>query len=231
MRLFLCFCYDFSKCNLIGCCKNSTTNQNNSSTKTKTKFRRLKNNERTEAGKLHFILDYFGHSFQYHLKGLQLTKMDAEDNTQVKDVNYFKKILNETNQMLVKKCDTWNQKMDDLDKTLPNLEDVCGKIRSTIGKANLINLTNKKGRFVQFNTLIENCEFNLGEKETTCMDLQGFWEMIYFQVEDIQQLFSELEKLEQNNWIQEKINPIKNPPKKKLNMVKPAKPKGTASSI
>ena len=157
--------------------------------------------------------------------------MDAEDNTQVKDVNYFKKILNETNQMLVKKCDTWNQKMDDLDKTLPNLEDVCGKIRSTIGKANLINLTNKKGRFVQFNTLIENCEFNLGEKETTCMDLQGFWEMIYFQVEDIQQLFSELEKLEQNNWIQEKINPIKNPPKKKLNMVKPAKPKGTASSI
>ena len=63
------------------------------------------------------------------------------------------------------------------------------------------------------------------------MDLQGFWEMIYFQVEDIQQLFSELEKLEQNNWIQEKINPIKNPPKKKLNMVKPAKPKGTASSI
>merc|ERR1712141_537079 len=97
-----------------------------------------------------------------------------------------------------------------------------------IGKANL--LMNKKGRFVQFNTLIENCEFSLGEKETTCMDLQGFWEMIYFQVEDIQQLFSDLEKLEQNNWIQEKINPIKNPPKKKLNIVKPAKPKAAASS-
>ena len=38
------------------------------------------------------------------------------------------------------------------------------------GKANL--LMNKKGRFEQFRSLIHNCEFGLGEKETTCMDLQ-----------------------------------------------------------
>ena len=31
---------------------------------------------------------------------------------------------------------------------------------------------NKKGRFEQFRSLIHNCEFGLGEKETTCMDLQ-----------------------------------------------------------
>ena len=40
----------------------------------------------------------------------------------------------------------------------------------SIGKANL--LMNKKGRFEQFRSLIHNCEFGLGEKETTCMDLQ-----------------------------------------------------------
>ena len=37
-------------------------------------------------------------------------------------------------------------------------------------------------RFNQFSGLVDNCEFKQGEKETTCMDLKGFWEMIYFQV-------------------------------------------------
>ena len=37
-------------------------------------------------------------------------------------------------------------------------------------------------RFVQFSGLVDNCQFKQGEKETTCSDLRGFWEMIYFQV-------------------------------------------------
>ena len=31
---------------------------------------------------------------------------------------------------------------------------------------------------------MDNCEFGKGEKETTTMDLTGFWEMIYIQVLD-----------------------------------------------
>ena len=31
---------------------------------------------------------------------------------------------------------------------------------------------------------MDNCEFGKGEKETTTMDLTGFWEMIYIQVMD-----------------------------------------------
>ena len=31
---------------------------------------------------------------------------------------------------------------------------------------------------------MDNCEFGKGEKETTTMDLTGFWEMIYIQVRD-----------------------------------------------
>ena len=37
-------------------------------------------------------------------------------------------------------------------------------------------------RFVQFSGLVDNCQYKQGEKETTCQDLRGFWEMIYFQV-------------------------------------------------
>jgi len=39
-----------------------------------------------------------------------------------------------------------------------------------------------KERFQQFEGLVDNCEFGTGEKPVNCEDLQGFWDMIYFQV-------------------------------------------------
>ena len=51
-------------------------------------------------------------------------------------------------------------------------------MRSVIGQGRLVMAE----RFVQFGGLVDNCEFEQGEKKTTCMDLKGFWEMIYFQV-------------------------------------------------
>ena len=53
-----------------------------------------------------------------------------------------------------------------------------GKIRCVVGQARLVMAE----RFVQFSGLVDNCQFKQGEKETTCSDLRGFWEMIYFQV-------------------------------------------------
>ena len=46
------------------------------------------------------------------------------------------------------------------------------------GQAELLN----RQRFTQFKGLIEDCELKRGEKEVTCQDLQGFWDIIYFQV-------------------------------------------------
>lgn len=37
-------------------------------------------------------------------------------------------------------------------------------------------------RFKQFEGLVDNCEYKRGEKETTCSDLDGFWDMVNFQV-------------------------------------------------
>ena len=56
-------------------------------------------------------------------------------------------------------------------------------------------------RFHQFSGLVDNCEFDRGEKKTTLMDLRGFWEMIYYQVEDVDQKFEALKKQKQSNWI------------------------------
>jgi hypothetical protein len=38
--------------------------------------------------------------------------------------------------------------------------------------------------------LVDNCEFGTGERPTSCMDLQGFWEMIFLQVSSIKCIVS-----------------------------------------
>lgn len=51
-------------------------------------------------------------------------------------------------------------------------------MRTAVGQARLL----MKERFKQFGGLVDDCEFARGEKITTCTDLQGFWDMVYFQV-------------------------------------------------
>lgn len=53
-------------------------------------------------------------------------------------------------------------------------------MRTAVGQARLL----MKERFKQFAGLVDDCELGRGEKKTTCMDLQGFWDMVYFQVGD-----------------------------------------------
>ena len=55
---------------------------------------------------------------------------------------------------------------------------VYGSIRTVIGQAELLMAE----RFKQFAGLVENCEYGTGEKEITTGDLQGFWDMVFFQV-------------------------------------------------
>ena len=57
-------------------------------------------------------------------------------------------------------------------------------------------------RFNQFEGLIDDCELKRGEKETKLDDLQGFWDMIYFQVEDVDKKFISLDKVKSNNWVE-----------------------------
>lgn len=51
-------------------------------------------------------------------------------------------------------------------------------MRTAVGQARLL----MKERFNQFSGLVDDCELGRGEKVTTCTDLQGFWDMVYYQV-------------------------------------------------
>lgn len=72
-------------------------------------------------------------------------------------------------------------------------------INQAIGQTNL--LISKK--IEQFKKLIVDCETGAGEKKVTCQDLQGFWDMVYMQVEDCDSRFGQLIKLQEKNWVED----------------------------
>lgn len=77
-------------------------------------------------------------------------------------------------------------------------EDITGRIRSAIGKANL--LVNKKCN--QFKGLCEsNINANANEQYATLNDdLAGFWDMIRIQIEDVRRSFEDIWIAKANNW-------------------------------
>ncbi|NXP03493.1 DLGP5 protein, partial [Thinocorus orbignyianus] len=107
------------------------------------------------------------------------------------DVPYFRNILHSETERLTSQCLQWDEKLE-----LDIPEDAKDLIRTTTGQTRLL-ITE---RFKQFEGLVDNCEFKRGEKETTCTDLDGFWDMVNFQVEDVNKKFDNLKKLQDNEW-------------------------------
>ncbi|NWV69645.1 DLGP5 protein, partial [Malurus elegans] len=107
------------------------------------------------------------------------------------DVPYFRNILRTETERLLSQCLQWE---GNLELDIP--EDAKDLIRTTIGQTRLLI----GERFKQFEGLVDNCEFKRGEKETTCTDLDGFWDMVNFQIEDVNKKFDNLKKLQDNEW-------------------------------
>ncbi|XP_057642420.1 disks large-associated protein 5 [Chionomys nivalis] len=107
------------------------------------------------------------------------------------DVPYFRTILQSETDRLTSHCLEWDRKLD-----LDIPDDAKDLIRTTVGQTRLLIME----RFKQFEGLIDNCEYKRGEKETTCSDLDGFWDMVNFQVDDVNQKFDNLFKLEEAGW-------------------------------
>ncbi|NWI93131.1 DLGP5 protein, partial [Pitta sordida] len=107
------------------------------------------------------------------------------------DVPYFRNILQTETERLLSQCLQWD---GNLELDIP--EDAKDLIRTTIGQTRLLI----GERFKQFEGLVDNCEFKQGEKVTMCTDLDGFWDMINFQIEDVNKKFDNLKKLQDNEW-------------------------------
>lgn len=107
------------------------------------------------------------------------------------DVPYFRNILQSETEKLTSHCLEWDRKLE-----LDIPDDAKDLIRTTVGQTRLL----MKERFKQFEGLVDDCEYKRGEKETTCTDLDGFWDMVSFQIDDVNQKFNNLTKLEDSGW-------------------------------
>ncbi|XP_028332959.1 disks large-associated protein 5 isoform X2 [Gouania willdenowi] len=138
------------------------------------------------------------------------------------DVPYFRsEIVNETTKLTDQSLH-WESKVED--ESIP--EEMRDRMRTAVGQARLL----MKERFKQFSGLVDDCELSRGEKITTCTDLQGFWDMIYFQVEDVNKKFDALKTAEGRDWVEEH-----KPPPRQRKIVKkaaaaPSKPAGTKAA-
>ncbi|KAF6038329.1 DLGAP5 [Bugula neritina] len=113
----------------------------------------------------------------------------------IKDVNYFKHLVQTNADRLESLAAQWDQLNEDTELC----DDVHGEIRSVSCQARLIIAE----RFKQFSGLIKKCENNVGEKPVLVGDLDGFWDMIFFQVEDVLAKFDKLTKLQEAGWKKE----------------------------
>ncbi|XP_012519193.1 PREDICTED: disks large-associated protein 5 [Propithecus coquereli] len=107
------------------------------------------------------------------------------------DVPYFRNILQSETAKLTSHCLEWDKKLE-----LDIPDDAKDLIRTAVGQTRLL----MKERFKQFEELVNDCEYKRGEKETTCTDLDGFWDMISFQIENVNQKFKNLTELEESGW-------------------------------
>jgi len=139
------------------------------------------------------------------------------------NTDYFRNLLSSETKAFDILCQNWCLLLTDTN--IP--EDVIGQIRSTIGQTNLL----MNQRFKQFNGLIDDCEFKRGQRETKIEDLLGFWEMIYYQIEDVKNKFNELDKLKANGWLSAPMDLISDEPIKKITKKHLVKVKDNNNSV
>lgn len=159
-----------------------------------------------------------------HIDSKKEHVLSAEDSDNSLDENKFRAYVNEEAEKLGRKREYWVKLLEGGEHIIN--EEVTGRIMATCGKANLL-LTSK---FKQYRTLCTEFETKSGAKMTSD-DMQGFWELILLQVNDVNKMFEECRVMEKSNW-QPPKSPM--PPKKKPVDVQrkttrtPAKPKSAA---
>ncbi|XP_044746759.1 uncharacterized protein LOC123308239 [Coccinella septempunctata] len=146
---------------------------------------------------------------------IEILDDSIDEREEVKDGHHFIKVLEKEASRLLQmaeECEAELEKNDNLS------EDAIGYIRSASGKAKLLvsqKMQQFKGLCTNNITQIEGEAF-----PTTNEDLQGFWDMVMLQVNQVDALFEDIAKLKQNDW--KEVEPVKQN-RSVLNGTKPKK--------
>ncbi|KAM9426714.1 disks large-associated protein 5 isoform 3-T3 [Pholidichthys leucotaenia] len=138
------------------------------------------------------------------------------------NVPYFRSEIEKETDRLTTLCLHWESKVED--ELIP--EEMRDRMRTAVGQARLL----MKERFNQFSGLVDDCDFSRGEKLITCVDLQGFWDMVYYQVEDVNKKFNALKEAEARDWTEEHKSPQRQRKVVKKQSAATFKPAGTKAA-
>ncbi|PSN36351.1 hypothetical protein C0J52_16154 [Blattella germanica] len=151
------------------------------------------------------------------LRGLPF--LESVDNVQnVENIKvhgncYFRSVLKTETERLESLCDEWRNIQS---TTLDLPPDVSDLIEVAVGMTKLLTKN-----FRQFKGLVHMCENGPkeDEKPVMCSDLDGFWDMMYMEVENLDCRLKNLNDLKSNNWV-EKV-----PEERKKKKTKKTKPR------
>ncbi|CAG0885899.1 unnamed protein product [Cyprideis torosa] len=136
-------------------------------------------------------------SVEAKIPKLREEQQETKAASQSKDGNYWLQVVKEERARIQQLVQVAEADLKQNNSATVIGERGCGTLRAAIGKAGL--LTTKK--FKQFEGL---CHKNLNppadEPPVTEQDLQGFWELVSIQVEDIHDSFKAIQTLRDNQW-------------------------------
>lgn len=118
----------------------------------------------------------------------------------IKDGDYFLGVAEAEENRLTLLCSKCEMELQSESVT----EEACGKIRSAVGKANLL-ISQKFRQFQDLCQQHKHPDSDPEAKPTLWEDLQGFWEMVKIQVDDVDDMFTEIDLMRQNGWMEIRI--------------------------
>lgn len=123
--------------------------------------------------------------------------IDVETRQRREAALYFRKQVDEETNRLMTLADKWQAYKEAngvfmLSEYLDLIDVTTGQTRLLLAK-----------KFGQFRALIEQCESGAGEQKVLAPDLEGFWSMVYMQVEQCNARFERLDKLKATEWREE----------------------------
>lgn len=102
-------------------------------------------------------------------------------------------------------CDKWSKYLEENIGTENLPEENVDQINVTIGQTRLL----LRSKFQQFSTLVEQCADTSFTPKVKPQDLEGFWSLVRIQVDKLTDRFDRLDNLEQNQWQDPSIEPVK----------------------
>lgn len=158
---------------------------------------------------------------KYKLESRKSVDLNAStgDRQNREAARYFRMQMKREAERLMALVDKWQLAKETDAATIPG--EYIDLIDVTIGQTRLLTAN----KFEQFRGLVDKCEACNTESPVRPEDLEGFWGMVYMQVENCDKRFDRLDKIKANGWQDPELVPTKVKKIRSENPISKSKPK------